>query len=156
MAHKNAAATQFLSGKNHSKPTLTKKIFGCAEDLLRNDETLGWPTIGAGPGDETAPSGRPGRAPRAGHTWPGTMAIPRLGTSHCGPATVRPGVAPPRLVAAAAARAAIASAACDSAAPEGGRPLCAPPTGRGGAEVGAMQARDGWFWSHARGEKRGR
>ena len=54
------AAKRILYKKNHLKPTFTKKIFGCAEVLRRNDETLGSHASSGraaprgGGGDETA------------------------------------------------------------------------------------------------------
>ena len=78
----NVAATHFPYAKNHFMPTFTKKIFGCAEALVR----IGMGSIiGAGPETaEVCSSGSPWH-PRAGHRWPGTMAVPQLGQCHYGP-----------------------------------------------------------------------
>jgi hypothetical protein len=80
-------------GKITSSPRLPKKIFGCAQDLLGNDETRGWPTIGAGPGDETADACSSG-SPWQGHTGRAQVAYPQLGPCHGGQATVAPSLAP--------------------------------------------------------------
>ena len=79
------AAKRILYEKNHFKPTFTK-IFGCAEVLHRNDETLGSDASSgqAAPGRGTKPricasAGLPGCTPRAGHRWhTPTRALPHF------------------------------------------------------------------------------
>ena len=99
----NVAATHFPYAKNHFMPTFTKKIFGCAEALVR----IGMGSIiGAGPGGgETADvcsSGSPWQGPtgrahvarhyghtptRAGPLWPSARhrTYGRAGPGRAGP-----------------------------------------------------------------------
>jgi hypothetical protein len=89
------AAKRILYEKNHFKPTFTKTIFGCAEVLRRNYETLGSDASSgrAAPGGGTKPricasAGRPGRAPLARHRWhTPTRALPH--PSHPSPSPSR-------------------------------------------------------------------
>jgi hypothetical protein len=105
------AAKRILYKKNYFKPTFTKKIFGCAEVLRRNDETLGSDTSSgrAAPGGRgtkpliCASAGRPGRAPLARHRWhTPTRALPHVPSPHStgsvGPRLIRdePWARPPQ------------------------------------------------------------
>ena len=85
MAHKPLQPNVSAIRKITLSPCLQKKIFGCAEDLHRNDETLG----------SDASSGRaaPGRGGRnrgyvlqlvalAWPHWQGTGGTPQLGPCH--------------------------------------------------------------------------
>jgi hypothetical protein len=88
MAHKQLQPNVSSMRKITGSPRLQKKIFGCAEVLRRNDETLGSDASSgrAAPGRRTKPptricasAGLPGCAPRAGHRWHSpTRALPHF------------------------------------------------------------------------------
>ena len=78
MAHKNVAATLVLYEKNNFKLLFPKKIFGCAEDLLIDDDRMG---LGRGRWNGWycfAEPGLPGPLARLFDQalWPGPLARP--------------------------------------------------------------------------------